>query len=434
SLVIAVPPLAGRHTADNLRAQIDDVIKKYDLDVAAVMTDSASNIRKAVEGLGIFNPRCAAHQLHLAVTGSMAKWSHSSELTKIKDFARKLNKSSTMRMQYFQYCKQYGLDHVGVPQSVETRWGSLFHTVKMALQQWPAMNATLKANGKPALSAESRLMLTQLSTLLHPFDEFTKKMCSESCLLTEVPFIFSEIIYNLEQFIEDETGPCKSLAELLHAQMKKRIVYYLESAEMKKLLFFDPRAVENFDCDWKAIGTELLSSAAPSNAPTTTVHNPYKFLQKKKKADNNTPITDEIDKYIYECSRGTSMTMNPLQYWNSHAGSFYPIIKELALKSLPIPATSVSAERVFSAAGLLDKQRLWNNLSPETMESCLLLRLNYIGDRAREISYAPPPILVPQSEVIINVDPSTTTPLDVTYGYQSDESEFEEDCSDDEEE
>ncbi|GMR38659.1 hypothetical protein PMAYCL1PPCAC_08854, partial [Pristionchus mayeri] len=48
SLVIAVPPLVGRHTADNLRAQIEEVIDKYQLDVVAIMTDSASNIRKAV--------------------------------------------------------------------------------------------------------------------------------------------------------------------------------------------------------------------------------------------------------------------------------------------------------------------------------------------------------------------------------------------------
>ncbi|GMR54623.1 hypothetical protein PMAYCL1PPCAC_24818, partial [Pristionchus mayeri] len=124
------------------------------------------------------------------------------------------------------------LDLVGVPQSVDTRWGSLFHTIKMTLKQWPAVNATLKKDGKPALSAETHLMLTKLSGLLQPFDEYTKKMCSESCLLTEVPVIFSEIIHNLQVFIEEETGPCKELAEFLLAEMEKRLVYYLESGEM----------------------------------------------------------------------------------------------------------------------------------------------------------------------------------------------------------
>lgn len=125
----------------------------------------------------------------------------------------------------------------------------------------------------------------------------------------------------------------------------------------------------------------------------------------------------------------------------------------MSLKYLPIPATSVSAERVFSAAGenwfhesnfmnianlklisagLLDKQRLRNNMSAETMESCLLLRLNYVGDRAREISYQPPRTLVTHAEFCDTASPSIPS-SDETYGYMTDESDFDETASDDDE-
>lgn len=279
-------------------------------------------------------------------------------------------------------------------------------------------------------------------------------MCSESYLLTEVAFIFPEIIDSIQEFIEKETGSCLQLAKLLLDQMEKRVVYYTESDEMKDLLFFDPRAVQYFNYDWPTIGKNLLSSLTPT--PSSSQPGQYKWLNKMRKTDNSTPIKDEIEKYIFECRRGSDMNLNALQYWKSQSASFYSNIKNMALKSLCVPATSVSAERVFSAAGenslmyygdsydldlkeiiyllfsgLLDKQRLRNNISAQTMESCLLLRLNHIGERAREISYQPPPVLVPQSDFNDIVSPSNPH-IDTTYGYMTDESDDEEIASDDE--
>jgi hypothetical protein len=41
---------------------------------------------------------------------------------------------------------------------------------------------------------------------------------------------------------------------------------------------------------------------------------------------------------------------NPLEWWKSN-GKRFPILSEMAIRYLCIPATSAPAERVFSSAG-----------------------------------------------------------------------------------
>lgn len=63
---------------------------------------------------------------------------------------------------------------------------------------------------------------------------------------------------------------------------------------------------------------------------------------------------------------------DPIKYWEEH-----PCVelREIALKYLPIPGTSVASEALFSAAGYTATNRR-NRLSPENLEKILFLNKN----------------------------------------------------------
>ena len=118
--------------------------------------------------------------------------------------------------------------------------------------------------------------------------------------------------------------------------------------------------------------------------------------------------------------------MYPLDFWKVNKLSF-PILSRLALAALTVPATSVSAERVFSAAGLLGKQHLRNRLNPATMERLLLVRLNSLEGRARELSYIKPADLVPTLRQQANN-------ANITFGHRDSDSSSDEEEGEEEEE
>ncbi|KAF8367060.1 hypothetical protein PRIPAC_84889 [Pristionchus pacificus] len=66
-----------------------------------------------------------------------------------------------------------------------------------------------------------------------------------------------------------------------------------------------------------------------------------------------------------------------LQWWKTRA-NFYPILAQEARKRLASPPTSVSAERLFSYAGLLYRSHLKSRLSAEHGEDQLMLRMTQV--------------------------------------------------------
>ncbi len=66
---------------------------------------------------------------------------------------------------------------------------------------------------------------------------------------------------------------------------------------------------------------------------------------------------------------------DPFQWWVKEGRQRYPCLYQLAMKYLPIPATSVPSERVFSIAGeVLSKKR--NRLSDKDAEMLICLHEN----------------------------------------------------------
>ena len=87
----------------------------------------------------------------------------------------------------------------------------------------------------------------------------------------------------------------------------------------------------------------------------------------------NTSDVNELEAYFNEpCIRPHQ---NPMEWWKSN-GDRYKKLSVLAKQHLVIPATSVPAERVFSAAGLI-VNRMRSRLSPEHVDMLVFLTKNW---------------------------------------------------------
>ena len=82
----------------------------------------------------------------------------------------------------------------------------------------------------------------------------------------------------------------------------------------------------------------------------------------------------EMELKIFLQETPTDHTVDVFQWWASNVSRF-PNLSELARKTLPIPATSVASERVFSRSGQVVSDRR-NRLKPEHTEMLVCISLN----------------------------------------------------------
>ncbi|GMT03260.1 hypothetical protein PENTCL1PPCAC_25434, partial [Pristionchus entomophagus] len=138
SRLIAVRKSIEEQTPTQIRAVLEEVIRDARLDVVAVVSDGAANMRAAVAQMGIRHPRCTAHQLSLAVSRGVAAWSEGGEvLRRLREFARDLNEPTAglLRALHFNMCSAHSLRPRTLPSAPSTRWGGDYRLIEAALEQ-----------------------------------------------------------------------------------------------------------------------------------------------------------------------------------------------------------------------------------------------------------------------------------------------------------
>lgn len=87
------------------------------------------------------------------------------------------------------------------------------------------------------------------------------------------------------------------------------------------------------------------------------------------------PLEEELNRYFNEFPV-VSEDVDPIDYWNTQNG--YPSIADLAIDYAVTPASSSSAESMFSHAGFLSSG-LRSRMSPENLEAQVMVKTNYIA-------------------------------------------------------
>lgn len=93
-------------------------------------------------------------------------------------------------------------------------------------------------------------------------------------------------------------------------------------------------------------------------------------------SQGSTQVDAQLDSYFVRfSSKITPEIADELEFWNSNAD--FPLLKDIAVCVLSIPATSAPVERIFSIAGnILAEERF--RLSDSNLENQIMIKVNKI--------------------------------------------------------
>lgn len=284
-------------------------------------------------------------------------------------------------VRYFKITGQNGLFSTSLKSNVSTRWNSVDYMVESILKHYQMIESILRAK-KLHLNDLAKIPYDQLEVL----HEFLKKFTLASEKLEGSHYPTLHCVYPYYEEIREHLSPritdCEFIAELkrkgliywignvgpnvtelhdvatfLHPQMKglkthtssrKRQTYAAVSVMLEEL------GADNFTATARNYRTDETSSAM------------RRFLDADSDAETN-----ELEEYKELKVRSIT---GLLQWWDDHK-TFFPNLFQIACRIHAIPASSSSAERIFSTAGRMCSYR--PNLRAEKMDDIMFLRSNY---------------------------------------------------------
>lgn len=379
------------HDAETLKTFIGDSLKRLKIEdkTIAITTDNASNNIAAVKLLKedldldlnfefeFIHFRCINHVIHLAVKDALKDLKPL--VTKVREVVSFI-RSSTKRSETFEWVQKEIIDQhepnfsprspLKLIDEVDTRWNSTFLMLERAL----LLRVALIKTG--ALIPQIKFIqeidweeLEEVSNFLKPLHEVTKALSGENYpTVSLVRSIIPKMMQNLDRFATNR------LIQTSARSLMSKINEYSNQLNDGVPLFasiLDPRiklsATPASELDaTKRLLKQIISTEGDSGEPVQT-ENP----RSPSLLDDIfiTESTDEISNYLE--SKRESGKCDPVMYWKLNSEAF-PKLARIAKLLLPVQATSVSSERVFSIAGLIDTAKR-NRLSSESLRSNMLL-------------------------------------------------------------
>lgn len=390
----------GSHSAIAIHTKLNEMLSEWGLsDVTIpiyIVTDNARNIVAAVNKSNWESVSCMAHTLQLMIVDAKKQTPGlDAVLSKARGIVGHYKHSSKARNSLARWQKQLGVPQHKLIQDVETRWNSEFHMLARLLEQKEAIAADLVSKGEvDTLSSSDWSLITGVVKILQPVEQATTELCAEKypSLSLKIPVVYG-IQSVLENHIErKEHGSGIVFARNLLKSLKSRFPMYKRDAKSVLAMTLDPRFKtvllddhEIFSAKEKIISeirTVLKCSTheeIKQEQPPKTVHVSSlwsAFDKLSEKAQSVVLDAPEQQLSLYLGKERTSRHDCPLKWWKENASDF-PLVAKVARHFLSIPATEVSSERLFSAAGNVVTSRR-ENILPEHLEEQVFLNFNLL--------------------------------------------------------
>lgn len=402
--------LPESHTAANIKTCLTQIIEDWSLDLSNVpvyvVTDNGRNIRAAVRQMEWTPLQCLGHTFQLAVRDAKEETPAVSLLCKKARAIVGHYKHSAQATRRLKDCqKRMELPNVTLIQDVETRWNSEHAMLSRLVELKDAVSLEMATSetSVSCLSPSEWNVAASLVQVLQPIVDATADMSGQKygTISSVVPFLYgTEQILKGHCDIENEAG---LFARNLLKSLKTRFPLFMEQKELMLATLCDPRfksifCINSFD---QTRAVELLAAEVSvrcarmgsseqfqrqelfskpstshdcSNGSRQTVWETVELLASRKSQCNNpTPYSQEVQKYLNEPL--VPRKNDPLVYWREHGAALYPGIAKIALRYLPIPATEVPSERIFSTAGNTVTSRR-ESLKPSHVEQLVFLHDN----------------------------------------------------------
>lgn len=174
----------GQHTADNISLELKRITDEWAITqkVIAVVTDNGANMVSAVHKAGWMHYPCIAHTLNLLVKDGMKAVPEVVQLlTKCSSIVSFFHHSTKATEKLKQIEKQLKVAEHKRIHSVETRWNSVFYTLKRLHEQREAVTTALCLLGKSSLclNNEEFSVIHLTVEALRPFEDVTREVSAE---------------------------------------------------------------------------------------------------------------------------------------------------------------------------------------------------------------------------------------------------------------
>lgn len=392
------------HTAVQLQSELEQILTKWNLVskgpwAPAVTTDNASNVTLSIRLADLFNVRCLAHTINLAVQKVLKLDCVNKALSRVRAIVRHFHRSpkATARLRGKQK------DIAGLPAhklilDVTTRWNSVYDMLERFIeQQAPIVAALVDLECHDLVAHFSKFgELEAIKTFLHPMKIITTALSSESsptcgmllptvsklrkiCLHDEtdsaiITAMKAAMVGDLEgrytdedvvdflricQIFDPRFRSLKELSEFAQnraydnvQEMVAKLINTadvdIDTADSNKPTADTITGTDDDDNDGKATTSNGKSLTAMEIFFEDDCDDANENPEEKEVANIRERIATEIGGYKFEAQ--IAKTQNPLDWWKDNEFK-YPLLAKSAKRFLAVQATSVASERVFSAAG-----------------------------------------------------------------------------------
>ena len=409
-LVLENVELPDKHTAENLAASLEDILKQWELDstkLSGATVDNAANIQKAVADILKWKCLgCFGHTINLCVKAGLKQQQIQVALARCSRLVKFFRKSTVAANLLTK--KQAALESPvhKLVKDVETRWNSTYDMVQRIIEQQGPVCATLVELKRLYLlpKEEDFTLLEQLVNVLKPFRDVTIQVQGEQYVtISIIRPLLHHLTENVLQLQETDSSVIKNMKRDMVSNLGSRYQSLSISNLLDCACFLDPRfkslpfmsednrkklhtfVLEEAIDHYESLNSDTEPAASEEKnedqLPLPKKHKSelgqllgdmFTNLSQAKQVTSRDKAENVLQKYLDEPC--LNIDENALKWWEQNSSRF-PAISKIAQRLLCIPATSTPAERLFSTAGnIISSKRA--NLDPDNASMLCFLAEN----------------------------------------------------------
>lgn len=386
---LGVFELTESHTSLYIIQKLTDIFTEWNVSiekVSAVITDNDSTVMKANREM--FGEKkiipCFAHTINLVVTKSIDESNNCTELiTKVRDIVkyikRSVNASDELRKRQLEMGVKEGQLKKMIL-DVRTRWNSCFYMLQRFMELVSIVGSILltRPEAPPMVSSSELDCIKEMIELLCPFEKLTKEFSGDSYVTVSkvIPLVscVREVLENIK--------PKNEIILQFNKELKKQLARRFDTLEHSSILaisttldprfkfmhFKDPVAkskvfnyLNKFVREYNSSpGAATRSDTSDESDKDDSEFDIWKYHKqlthknmKNKSSATTMPLSGSINEtevQMYLSSPVTPIKRDAIEIWEDMK-SLFPKLTKVAMIYLPIVATSVPSERLFSEAG-----------------------------------------------------------------------------------
>ncbi|KAF2886188.1 hypothetical protein ILUMI_19985 [Ignelater luminosus] len=358
--------------------------------VTAVVTDNDSTVMKVNRDM--FGEKkiipCFAHTVNLTIDNLLTRSETASQIIgKVREIVKFIKRSVHASDELRKKQRDAGLKEGQTKKlilDVRTRWNFTFYMIERFLELVSTIGAILlcRSDAPPMLTSSEIGCLREIVQLIQPFERLTKEIsghnyvtvskviplvsCLRGMLENFSPTFEAAISLKIQKEVIkrfDKLEHCSSLALATALDPRFKLIHFKDATAKAKVLNYVNNCVKNMQTMLLPPESSDESEKEEKTEREIDIWSYHKQLthdNMKNKTMGRDNRKAESEFHMFVSSPVTPIKGDPIEIWD-HMQTVFPCLYKLAMKHLPIVATSVPSERLFSEAGAIitrEKNRL----------------------------------------------------------------------------